>query len=184
MNRDIINFPNLLTLSRILLTPFLLYMILEEKALLALAIFVVAGFTDMLDGLWAKRFHQQTDIGALLDPIADKLLLVSCMVVLFSIGQIPLYLFLAVIFRDVIIVVGAIAYELVTHKLKMQPSIFSKATTAMQIIYLAVVLLDMATPVPPLLVNASALLTFALTCISGLHYMITWTLKAMRAERA
>lgn len=172
----------MLTLSRILITPFLVFMILEQQALLALAVFIFAGLTDMLDGLWAKRFHQETDIGALLDPIADKLLLVSCIVVLFSIGHVPLFLFLAVIFRDVIIIVGAIAYELVTHKLKMEPSWFSKATTVMQLVYTAVVLLNMATPILSMLVDITAWLTFGLTCISGLHYMIVWTLKAMRTE--
>ncbi len=172
----------MLTLSRILITPFLVFMILEQQALLALTVFIFAGLTDMLDGLWAKRFHQETDIGALLDPIADKLLLISCIVVLFGIGHVPLFLFLAVVFRDVIIIVGAIAYELVTHRLKMEPSWFSKATTVMQLVYTAVVLLNMATPVPSMLVDITVWLTFGLTCISGLHYMITWTLKAMRTE--
>ena len=184
MKQNIINFPNLLTLSRILITPFLVYAILIQKAELALALLIIAGLTDMLDGLWAKHFQQQTDIGAMLDPVADKLMLVSCIVVLFNIDRVPAFLFLAVIFRDAIIIIGAVAYEIVTHRLKMQPSLLSKATTVTQIIYVAVVLLNMAVPVIPFMMVSITWLTFGLTCISGLHYMVSWTLKAMLSEDA
>jgi len=182
LTRNIINIPNLLTLSRILITPFLVYSILMRKPELALSLLVVAGLTDLFDGLLAKYFQQQTDIGALLDPVADKLMLVSCIVVLFNIDQVPAFLFLAVIFRDVIIIMGAVAYEMVTHRLKMQPSMFSKITTVMQIIYIAFVLLNMAMPVASLLMSLLTWLTFGITCLSGLHYMVSWTLKAMHSE--
>jgi len=182
LKQNIINFPNLLTLSRILITPFLVYTILLQKPGLALTLLVIAGLTDMLDGLWAKCFQQQTDIGALLDPVADKLMLVSCIVVLFNIDQVPPFLFLAVIFRDAIIIIGAVSYEIVTHSLKMQPSLLSKATTFMQIVYIAVVLLNMVAPVMPVFMVAILWLTFGLTCMSGLHYMVSWTLKAMLSE--
>ena len=97
--------------------PIIVYAILIEHAMAALILLIIAGLTDGLDGYWAKRFNQATKIGAYLDPIADKLMLLGMIIALFIIDQVPLYLFLAVVFRDVIIVGGAIAYELVTHRL-------------------------------------------------------------------
>ena len=182
MNLAIIKLPNLLTLSRIVLTPVIVYAILREQAGMALILMIVAGFSDGLDGYLAKRFHQQTTLGAYLDPIADKLLLVSSIVALFLVDRTPLFLFLAVVFRDVIILIGALAYEMVTHQLQMQPTHLSKATTAVQIAYVAIVLLSMAYPLSPLWLSMMAWLTFAITCASGLHYMWLWTLKAVRAE--
>lgn len=182
MNTAITKLPNLLTLSRIVLTPLIVYAILREQASAALILMIIAGISDGLDGFLAKRFQQQTTIGAYLDPIADKLLLVSCIVALFLIDRVPLFLFLAVLFRDVIILLGALAYEMVTHQLKMQPTYLSKLTTTVQIIYVAIMLLHMAYPLSPLLLAVAEWLTFAVTCASGLHYMWLWSLKAMREE--
>ena len=177
----ILNIPNLLTLFRIVLTPVIVFAVVTERPRLALALMVTAGVSDMLDGAIARYFNQRTTVGAYMDPLADKLMLISCIVTLFLIGQAPLFLFLAVVFRDVIIMGGALAYELVTHRLEMQPSLVSKATTLMQIVYVAAVLLQMAYPVPEMLVQIILWITFTLTCISGLHYMLVWTLKAVRA---
>lgn len=182
VKENIINPPNLLTLSRILLTPIIVYTILVEQAVIALLLIGIAGITDCLDGWWAKRLNQVTTIGAYLDPIADKLLLMGAIVSLFIIDRVPLMLFLAVVFRDVIIVVGAIAYELVTRKLQMQPTLISKLTTVLQILYVAMALLHMIHPLPISLVQIITWTTFAFTCISGIHYMLLWTLKAMREQ--
>lgn len=182
MSAAIIKLPNLLTLSRIILTPVIVYAILRQQAAMALILMLIAGISDGLDGYLAKHFHQQTTLGAYLDPIADKLLLVSCIVTLFLVEKTPLFLFLAVVFRDVIILIGALAYEMVTHQLQMRPTRLSKATTAAQIAYVALVLLDMAHPLPATVLMAMVWLTFAITCASGLHYMWLWSLKAMRAE--
>ncbi len=182
MIRNIINFPNLLTLTRILLTPIIVYSILEGRAVQALWLMVIAGLTDMLDGAIAKHFHMQTVVGAYMDPIADKLMLVSTIVSLFIMGQTPLFLFLAVVFRDVIIVVGAVAYELVTRRLEMRPTYISKATTVMQIVYVSVALLHMTYPLPAAIMQTVQWATFLLTCASGIQYMVLWTLKAVREE--
>ncbi len=178
---NILNIPNLLTLFRIVLTPVIVFAVLTEQPRLALALMVTAGVSDMLDGAIARYFNQRTTVGAYMDPLADKLMLISCIVTLFLIGQTPLFLFLAVVFRDVIILGGALAYEMVTHRLEMQPSLVSKATTLMQIVYVVTVLLQMAYPVPEMLVQIILWVTFVLTCLSGLHYMLVWTLKAVRA---
>jgi len=179
----ILNIPNILTLSRIILTPFIIFAILEHQAVLALILMFIAGVTDMLDGAIARYFNQRSTVGAIIDPLADKLLLISTIVTLYFIGQIPLFLFLAVVFRDLIIVVGAIAYEMVTHKLEIQPSIASKVTTFLQITLVLAVLADMAWQFPGAdIINISIWLTFALTCISGIQYMFVWMHKAVTDE--
>ncbi len=183
MQDRILNIPNLLTLARILITPFIIYAIIEHQAVLALILMFIAGVTDMLDGAIARYFNQRSTVGAYMDPLADKLLLISTIVTLYFIDQIPLYLFLAVVFRDLIIVVGAITYEMITHKLEMQPSIASKITTFLQITLVLGVLSEMAWQVPgPDVLQVSIWLTFALTCISGIQYMIVWMRKAVSDE--
>ena len=179
---NILNIPNILTLSRIVITPVIVYAILSGEALMALILMIAAGITDMLDGAIARYFDQRTTVGAYLDPLADKLMLISMFVTLFIIGEVPLFLFLAVIFRDVIIVVGAMAYEMVTHSLKMEPSMASKATTFMQIIYVVTLLLHMAYPLGEPWIEVVTWSTFAVTCISGLHYLLVWTRKAVTEE--
>jgi len=184
MNRKVINVPNLLTLSRILITPFIVFSILNGFILQALALMVIAGLTDMLDGFIAKHFDMQTVVGAYMDPIADKLMLIGSIISLFIVGQVPLFLFLAVIFRDAVIVIGAVIYELVTHRLEMQPTYLSKTTTVVQIIYVSAALLHIALPFPTVLMDASVWITFAITCASGVQYMILWTSKATHEENA
>ena len=179
---NILNVPNILTLARIIITPVIVYAILSGEAVMALILMVAAGITDMLDGAIARYFDMRTTVGAYLDPLADKLMLISMFVTLFIIGEVPLFLFLAVIFRDVIIVVGAMAYEMVTHSLKMEPSLASKATTFMQIIYVVTMLLHMAYPLGESWIEAVVWITFVVTCISGLHYMLVWTRKAVTEE--
>ncbi|MDT8375712.1 MAG: CDP-alcohol phosphatidyltransferase family protein [Mariprofundaceae bacterium] len=180
--RKILNIPNTLTLARIIITPVIVYAILSDEAVVALILMITAGVTDMLDGAIARYFNQRTTVGAYLDPLADKLMLISMFVTLFIIGEVPLFLFLAVIFRDVIIVIGAMAYEMVTRSLKMEPSLVSKATTFMQIVYVVTMLLHMASPLEEVWIGAVVWATFAITCISGLHYMLVWTRKAVTEE--
>ncbi|MCF7821372.1 MAG: CDP-alcohol phosphatidyltransferase family protein [Mariprofundaceae bacterium] len=178
----ILNVPNILTLARIIITPVIVYAILSDEAVMALVLMIAAGITDMLDGAIARYFNQRTTVGAYLDPLADKLMLISMFVTLFIIGEVPLFLFLAVIFRDVIIVVGAIAYEMVTHSLKMEPSMVSKVTTFMQIVYVVTLLLHMASPLEEIWIERVMWATFVITCISGLHYLLVWTRKAVTEE--
>jgi len=180
--QHLLNAPNILTIARIIMTPVIVYMILSEQAWLALGLMVLAGITDMLDGAIARYFNQRTTVGAYLDPMADKIMLISLFVTLFMVEQVPLFVFLAVIFRDVIIVLGAITYEIVTHRLTMQPSRISKTTTFMQIVYVGLLLLNMAMVIPSIALQIAMWLTFILTCTSGLHYLISWTGKAAKQE--
>ncbi|PCI44654.1 MAG: CDP-diacylglycerol--glycerol-3-phosphate 3-phosphatidyltransferase [Proteobacteria bacterium] len=180
--QNLLNIPNMLTLARIIMTPVIVYMVLSGEAWLALALMVVAGITDMLDGAIARYFNMRTTVGAYLDPLADKILLISLFITLFIVEQVPLFVFLAIIFRDLIIVLGAVTYEIVTRRLTMQPSFISKATTFIQIVYVALLLLNMAIIIPAILLKIAMWLTFLLTCASGLHYLISWTNKAAKQE--
>lgn len=182
--QHVLSIPNILTLLRILMTPVIVYMVLTHQAWLAVILMVIAGITDMLDGAIARYFNQRTTVGAYLDPLADKILLISLFVSLFFIGKLPLFIFLAVVFRDAIIIFGAIAYEMVTRQLNMEPSLIAKATTFMQISYVALLLLDMATPISSLFVSLVMWVVFVLTCTSGVHYMVMWTHKAVGHERS
>ena len=180
---QVINIPNLLTLGRILLTPVIVYFILIDRPLQALVFMAIAGLTDMFDGAIAKHFDMQTTVGAYLDPLADKLMLVSTIVCLFYVNEVPLFLFLAVIFRDAIIIIGAVLYELVTRRLRMEPTFLSKLTTTVQIIYVLLGLLHMSFGIPGEMMRLAVWLTFFVTVASGVQYMVLWTYKAVHAER-
>ncbi len=181
--KHVINVPNSLTLARIVLTPVIVFMILERKIPHALMLMAIAAITDMLDGLIARYWNMHTRVGAYLDPLADKIMLLSTVVTLFVIDHVPLYLFLAIIFRDITIIVGALAYEMITHNLRMEPSLVSKATTLFQCVYVLMVLLSMMMPVHAAWLQWAAWLTFAVTCASGLHYLVVWTFKALSSEQ-
>lgn len=182
MHDRILNIPNMLTLARIFLTPFIVYAIIENQPVLALILMGVAGLTDMLDGAIARFLDQRSTVGAFMDPLADKLMLISTIVTLYFIEHIPTFLFLAVVFRDMVIVVGALVYELVTRNLEMTPTIASKITTFLQIMLVLTVLTDMAWQIPEILLPVMIWTTFAFTCISGVQYMIVWMSKAANAE--
>lgn len=183
MQDRILNIPNILTLARIITTPFIVYAIIELQPVLALILMAAAGITDMLDGAIARYFNQRSTVGAFMDPLADKLMLISTIVSLYFINQMPLFLFLAVIFRDLIIMVGALAYEVVTHKLEMQPTYTSKITTFLQIMLVLVTLANLAWQWPgEMPLQIITWLTFAFTCISGVQYMVVWMRKAVTAE--
>jgi len=177
----LLSLPNVLTMTRIVMTPIIAYALLRGEAELALFLLLIAGISDLLDGAIARIFDQRTLVGAYLDPLADKLMLITTMVTLFYLGVVPLFLFLAVIFRDVLIVLGAISYELVTHNLRMEPSMVSKATTAMQIVALLAMICNMAWPIDGWVLSLTIWLAFALTVVSGLHYLVVWTNKAVTA---
>ncbi|MBF0281578.1 MAG: CDP-alcohol phosphatidyltransferase family protein [Zetaproteobacteria bacterium] len=181
--QKILNIPNILTLLRIVLTPMIVYALLNGNAALALTLMIIAGISDMLDGAIARYFNQRTTVGAYLDPFADKLMLVSMFVTLFFMEKIPMFIFLAVVFRDAVIVFGALAYEMVTKSLKMEPSIISKITTFMQISYVLLILIHMMGMIDQYWIIIATWSTFIVTCASGIHYMIEWTRKATHHEQ-
>ena len=132
--------PNLLTLARIALVPWLIVLLQEQQFLASLIVFVVAGITDGLDGYIAKRYNAQTQLGAILDPLADKALLVSSYVMLSMMQLIPFWLVVAVVFRDVVIVCGYLIFILFFGAVETQPLKISKLNTFLQIVFIVMVL--------------------------------------------
>lgn len=174
--------PNLLTLLRICMAPFLVAAILEHHYALSLGLFVCAGLTDALDGLLARLLKQRTMLGEYLDPVADKLLLSTLFLVLMVQGLIPMLVTVLVFGRDVgILVVAAILYA-ATGRREFSPSIFGKGNTLAQVAAVAAVLLQQALSQHALLQQPAAVhyvavfrlvaldATIGLTIASGLHY--------------
>jgi cardiolipin synthase len=164
--------PNVLTLLRICLAPFLVAAILEKNYALSFGLFVAAGLTDALDGTLARVLRQRTVLGAYLDPVADKLLLSTLFLVLMHEGLMPTTVTVLVFGRDVgILVVAALLYAAVGRR-EFRPSIFGKANTIAQVSAVAAVLLHQLTNAGWVVVFRMLALdaTMVLTVISGLHY--------------
>ena len=169
-----LNLPNCLTLFRILTIPIFLEFLAYHYYWQALLVFAIGGFTDFLDGFVARRMNQQTALGTYLDPVADKLLVITSFIMLGSIGGIPVWLAVVVVFRDVLIVVGyAIIYFWVEERLQVRPSLIGKWSTTLQLLTLAVALLTLHDPsllsdrVLQFFVGASAIATV----VSGFQYL-------------
>ncbi len=175
--------PNLISLARLLAVPLAVWLILTDKLAAAFWLFVLAGISDALDGFVAKHFSARTVVGGFLDPLADKALLVSVYVTLGWRGHIESWLVILVVFRDVLIVGGAILYHTLTHSLKMQPLFVSKLNTVAQITFAAVVLAHLGLGfddrgVTLLLAHAVAVTTF----LSGAAYLAIWGWRIARTE--
>lgn len=166
-----INIPNILTIVRILLTPFFIILLLKNMFAMALLVFAVAGISDALDGFIARYFNQRSVLGAYLDPLADKLLLLSSYISLAVLMVIPGWLAVIVIARDVIIILGIAVLTITEKPYEIKPSIISKCTTAMQ---LATVFFTLLHPEFTLFAAIQSYLfwiTALLTTASGLHYI-------------
>jgi cardiolipin synthase (CMP-forming) len=178
--RDI---PNVLSMLRMTLAIPSALLLLQEWYNAALLIFVVAGFSDALDGYLAKRFAWDSRLGSILDPLADKILLVTNYVVLGWLGWIPAWLVAAVIGRDVIVVSGALAYHARVGRFEMAPTIASKLNTALQIVLVVVVVASLSLlSVPAWIVESLVYGVLATTVWSGVDYVWTWGLQAYRAR--
>lgn len=174
--------PNTLTLLRLFSAPVLAAFLLYGRESYAFAVFAFAGMTDLADGFLAKRFGLMTDVGRYLDPAADKLLMLAAFVALTKIGQTPLWLTLVVIGRDVAIVAAIFVARLLVLPLRVEPLPIGKLCTAVQVSYVALVLLLLALhrDVPKAL-EMAALVTAGFTIASWLAYGILW-LKALAAR--
>jgi cardiolipin synthase (CMP-forming) len=193
MTSRIITLPNILTVIRMVLIPVFVSFLFYQRFGWALTIFLVAGVTDGLDGLLARRFDQRSHLGTILDPIADKLLLVTSFVVLSLPSYIPqnptprhlpipFWVTAAVISRDVFIIVGAATINVVTGFRGFRPSWLGKANTTVQI--LAVVLILIAASFPPLRGYLPTVYTtvFSFAVISGIHYVF-WASRLLNEDR-
>lgn len=167
--------PNLITLVRILLVPLVFWLLASDRLAAALVVFVVAGLSDALDGYIAKRWNMQSQLGAYLDPIADKMLIVSVFAALAYNGTLPLWLVTLVVSRDILIVSAVLLSWILGHPVAIRPFLVSKATTAAQIVLAATVLANQAFALgQAALVTVLIVLTGILTVLSLGAYMIAW----------
>jgi cardiolipin synthase len=175
--------PNAISLLRIALIAPTLFLIVKGDFGWALALFFVAGFSDGLDGYLAVRYDWATRLGALLDPEADKLLMTGLFVTLAWTGDIPLWLAVIVIARDVIIVAGALAYNYFIKPVPGEPTHISKLNTALQMLFVLFVLsragFGWPDPITTTLLGAAVLVTVV---ISGVDYVLSWTRRARAGE--
>jgi len=171
---SVLNLPNLITLLRIGAIPVFLILLVDERYTEALIVFILAGITDSLDGLLARWLDARTTLGAFIDPLADKLLLVSSFVILAFLGDISRWLAVLVIMRDVIILIGySVLFFVTGHAIEVRPTLIGKASTFFQLltVIMALVALHNAAWQIPLLRDASEILAGATVTISGLQYL-------------
>jgi cardiolipin synthase (CMP-forming) len=166
--------PNQLTLLRMIFVPFIVIHLVEGRYLWALGVFIIAGFSDGLDGLLARRLHQQTLLGQYLDPIADKLLLSTMFLVLSILRKIPWKYTVLVFSRDISILAASAVLFAIAGLRDFRPSIFGKANTFSQISAVFFVLLNEVRPDRWIRIAQVTFLraTFFFTILSALHYLI------------
>lgn len=168
--------PNIITILRILLIAPIIWLIWKESYFDALILVIIAGVSDGIDGFLARYFHWQTPSGAILDPLADKILLISLFVVFGFKELIPFWLVSLVILRDAIILGGATAYHFVTKNLEMRPLLVSKVNTFLQIGLIIMVSLHLARfAIPVWFYDAMIILVAVSTLLSGISYIFLWT---------
>ncbi len=175
MSEPVFTTANVLTLLRMGMVPFLIILVLQADYTAAFVVFVVAGVTDALDGIMARRQHQLTRLGAILDPLADKLLLATSFIALTWAGglqvRIPQWLTVLTLSRDVLIVITALAIVIAVGRRVFQPSRFGKLTTALQVGAAGAVLLANALGQHLPGLGVLFVVTGALTVVSGCHYV-------------
>ena len=169
-----LNLPNFLTLLRILTIPVFLEFLSYRFFWEALLVFAIGGFTDFLDGFVARWMNQQTPLGRYLDPVADKLLVITSFVVLGSMDGIPMWLVIVVVARDLLLVLGyAIVYFLVQERFEVKPTVIGKWSTTLQLLTLAVALVTLDQPklLPAPTLDVFVGLTAVVTVVSGCQYL-------------
>jgi cardiolipin synthase len=170
-----VSIPNIITLGRILLVPIIIWAIASNQMEIAFAIFVIAGVSDAVDGFLAKRFNMSSELGALLDPLADKALLVSIYVALGIWGAVPRWLVILVVSRDIMIVGAVIVSWVFGRPIPMKPLMVSKLNTVAQVAFAALVLAALgfgfkSSPYEVILMAIVAILTL----LSVSLYLVEW----------
>ena len=183
MSERILNLPNIITLLRLAAVPVIAWLILQQRWEAACWLFLAAAVSDGIDGLLARWLNQMTQLGAALDTVADKALGVVTLVMLTQVGAIPLWLALAILVRDSIIVLGALSYRGLAGHLEIHPTWLGKTHVFAEFALLALVLADLGK-----VWEVQAWLTvlfaavFVIAVISGVHYVWIWSAKARRAR--
>jgi cardiolipin synthase (CMP-forming) len=170
-----LSIPNLITLARILAVPVILWAITSGEMRIAFALFLAAGLSDLIDGFLAKRFGMATELGAYLDPLADKAMIISIYVALGIVEAIPRWLVILVVSRDIMIVSAVILSWVVDRPVKLKPLTVSKLNTVAQIVYATVVLAALTFGWEIVLVKDMLMgLVAALTLLSVAFYVAEW----------
>ncbi len=179
------NIPNSITLIRLFSVPVIVWLIIVNQMETAFWISLGAALSDALDGIIAKRFKMVSVLGGFLDPIADKALLVCLFIALGHEGYLPVWLVILVVFRDLLIVGGAVLFHTLTQSLEMKPLTISKINTALQLFLLVLVLAGEAfTLGVDLSRDVLIYLVAATTFGSGIIYVFAWTKIASEMERS
>lgn len=168
---SVLNLPNTLTITRIVIIPMFITAIIYKRYDYALYLFMVAALTDIFDGLFARLKNQKTAIGTFLDPLADKFLLVTAFIVLSTYGWIPKWLTVTVISRDIIVITGWFLLYFITDTSRVEPTVLGKATIWIQSILIAYVLIDINLLSLPDMPRLLLWITAGITILSGLHYI-------------
>lgn len=170
--------PNLISLFRLFLVPIIIWMIFDQAYLWAFWLFMLAGISDAVDGIIARRFASESKLGGYLDPIADKTLMVAVFLSLAMLGLLPIWLIVLVVGRDVLIVCAVILSSVLHKPVVMNPLMVSKANTAAQIILIAFVMGVLAYQIDPAAIAGPMklllMLVAGLTSISTLAYLVDW----------
>ncbi|WP_006787057.1 CDP-alcohol phosphatidyltransferase family protein [Thiorhodospira sibirica] len=176
--------PNVITIARIALALPIVWSLWQGQYALVLLLLFIAGLSDALDGWLARRYGWQSPLGAYLDPLADKVLMVATYFTVALTGLLPWWLVLAVVVRDLVIVAGAIGYRGVTKQLEMQPLLISKLNTFMQIVLVLSVIINAGVyPLPPLLLHSLIGIVLFTTLSSGAAYVWLWSRKTVVYRR-
>jgi len=177
------NVPNFITLARLFVVPIIIWLVINNNILLAFCLTVLAAISDAIDGIIAKRFNCVTKFGTFLDPIADKALLVCLFIVLGQQGYIATWIVILVVFRDFLIVGGALMFHTITHSLEMAPLKISKINTVVQFGFVVGILGIEGYKIDVGGVRHIIHYIVALTTIlSGMAYVHSWLRKASEFE--
>jgi len=179
----VISLPNFLSFARLLSVPLIVWLILESRMTAAFWLFIAAGISDGVDGYLAKHFNSKTELGAYLDPLADKTLLVGVYLTLGWVGYIPVWLVILVAFRDLTIVGGALLEHTITQSFKSRPMMVSKVNTTLQITLGGWVLARYGLGLDDHGLTLALVVAVAVTTVlSGLLYLVHWTRRVSSAQ--
>lgn len=171
----LMNVPNSLTILRILLIPVFVGLLIYQEYGYSLGVLLIAALTDALDGTIARVANQRTRLGAVLDPLADKLLLTSGFIALSVLHLVPLWVAILVVSRDMILMTGALLIRVTDTKVDLSPTLLGKGTTLLQVVYMIMVVVWAAQDLDLRLLQPLLYITVALTMISGFHYLYRGT---------
>jgi cardiolipin synthase len=170
-------------MARLLSVPVIIWMVLASELKAALVLFVLAGASDAIDGFIAKRFDQRSQLGAMLDPIADKAMLVSLYVTLGLAHHLPDWIVILVVFRDAMIIGGFLFWSALGQQVRTDPLVISKINTAAQICLVGVTLARIAFGMEDYYLGQALIyLVGATTLLSGAAYLVRWARTLARAE--